>query len=268
MVKGGFLFGGLLLLVLVGSCGMLRGIHSSRVLTQSQILRMWMANSEDEIGYASDGNKKKARSADFLLVPDSVDLTLEEVDNRLRYYAGPCSQFMWRYESPDMDMKCYVNSCISPAFPVTSRGIELKITLMPRFPLEVEDIYLITDTVVQAYPTDKLAEAGWRAIGEQTFIFKIPENHTGKERLWAVECYAKNREYYDERIRWPWNVDPEALKNRRYPVANLYFIQVTDTVTNQFIYERDTRRFLRFMPNTSKWLPDPEGGYPEPWSTE
>lgn len=250
--------GALAMLMLCVGCASHRGRqpkHRNHLLSQSEVLKEFIAGSE----YIMTGTEpdKSRNSSDFWLLPKGSNPTYSQLDDRLLDLAGG-GNMLWKYSSPEMKLDCYINSGVSPAFPVTSRGLTMKIQCLAPYEVEAENIYLAdSDSLLATYDTDKLSEAGWRHVDKNTFEFSIQPNRSGEERLWHIKVYYKNLNFYDD--TWYPPVEENEVARKKWDIARLQFIQVTDTVYPERAFTNDTwindirkegnLKYQQFIPN-------------------
>ena len=134
----------------------------------------------------------------------------------------------------------------------------MKIQCLAPYEVEAENIYLAdSDSLLATYDTDKLSEAGWRHVDKNTFEFSIQPNRSGEERLWHIKVYYKNLNFYDD--TWYPPVEENEVARKKWDIARLQFIQVTDTVYPERAFTNDTwindirkegnLKYQQFIPN-------------------
>ena len=254
--------------ILFYGCGIYKGVHGNKhkILSQREVIKEWVKGSENVITsipgettfehpdvIEADNYLPAWISPDFLLVPKDKDIPLKGVRDQLLQYAGG-NQPLWLYASPELKEKCYVNSAVSPAFPVSSNGLSLRIEhLQQGWHLKAEDIYLVEDTVVYHYGREELSSVGWRNEECNQFRFDIPANKTGKERFWMVMMYNTDKRADDESNRI-YNLLNHRDVTGRHPLqTKLCFIQVTDTVFPERIDSDGNFRYWRHIPYVEKY---------------
>lgn len=233
------------------------------LLNQAQIMANWQRDAEDELGMPPAG---KSWDEYFWLIPREYEPKENEFNLRINnVFGGPFLIVRYAMQEEDVKEECYVN--ITPgqpvALPVTSRGIEVETQVWNKGDLKAENIFVITaDSTIAEYKEPDLEKLGWRVSGGNKFNFKIPANNTGKPRLWCVRLYYSDRAGYDAYTLYIndfFGVD--YLKNTRWTLGPLYFLQVTDSLNPADLYAPALQPYIDLLPESDKWLPDPEGGY-------
>lgn len=228
------------------------------LLTPKQVMSQW------ESMYRGDfllTNSERYHMDKFWIADKDTMLTRDELYERMEEYIGGPIRF-WKFRIEGVSQSIFCNSGGSPGCPVSSRGTKLTIVGIPASTYIVEDIYLLSDTTVVSYGVNDLRKIGWSEGADHTYIFRIPKNDTGKTRLWCVKLFAEGRSYYDEKTYLSdFQNHDVSMRNTRWPLVNLCFVQVTDTVNPSIVFGEGYSKSFSLIPRGAKWIPDPEGGY-------
>lgn len=244
------------------ACGVLRHQNSTpRWLTQAQILDNWVRDSKTELMTPPPG---ESGDYNFWLIPKGYQPVGHEIWRIMNFIGGPNNLIRYNMLEQDVNLDCIsdVIPAFPAAFPITSYGLEMEIQILNTSPLRAENIFTVADSVINEYQGDEIAALGWRELGDNKFRVKIPENTAGVPKLWSICLYYQDRATYDRITREKiLGVYPnDWYKNKRWSIGPIYLLQVTDSLNPSVLYPPALNRYTDLLPNSIKWLSDPEGG--------
>lgn len=171
--------------------------------------------------------------SDFWFLPAAQQVTADDVWKHFKFMALGGYPAIWKYTYSDSGFSCYLHcpgSSTSQTYPVTSGGLRLYVSSFEQRSLKINRVYMVENDVVTTV-TRGCGNCGliWKQEdGLNTFCLSFSPNRSNSLRFWQLQFYYTHDSSYEERKRDIERVTGEAWPKRKWVIACLNFLQLSN----------------------------------------
>lgn len=233
-------------------CKSAQRIGDDNGLSQNKILNDLIDNAPYDMSskklskYAS---RNSPQMAYLWLVDPGVEVSEDDIIERLTSRLAGGYLTCWKITSPDMHKVCYMRAGLLGPFPVTPKGIRLNLSrYFSGVDESLEDIYMIEGDSVVCFGREDFKKLRIKDDAGVSLTIHFPKNTSGSMRFWQLRYYYTDPYQYDrDDVAYD-----RAVGTTKRPWGQLNFLQLTDTVYSEAEMTRICKDYEKMLPSPVK----------------